>query len=105
MSSKKPSPKSQEKLDDKTLDKLYYLRFLFGSIAGILSGLIPPHLGTFSIILVILFFLLSNSYMRSVVLKNKADPPTTHGIGVYILGWIFFYGFTATIINATGIWG
>jgi|GEM_PF-1073989 len=110
MSSKKPSPnvqqqKQKEKLDDKTLDKLYYLRSLFGALAGILSGLIPPQLGPFSVILLILFFLLSNNFMRHFILKNKADPPSTHGLGVFVLSWIVCFGFIATIVHALGIWG
>lgn len=104
MSSKKPSPKEEVKLDDKTLDKLYYLRFLFGILAGTISGIIPPQLGPFSLVLLILLFLASNNFMRSVILKNKTDPPARHGIGIYILAWIFFYGFVATLFNVMGIW-
>jgi len=92
-------------LDEKTLNKLYYFRSLFGALAGILSGLIPPQLGPFSIVLLILFFLLSNNFMRHFILGNQTDPPATHGIGVFILSWIVSFGFIATIIYALGIWG
>jgi len=34
--------------------------------------------------------------MKRIILKNEVDPPLSHGIGVYILSWIVFFGISAT---------
>jgi hypothetical protein len=97
MSSKSSQKRDIKKIDEPTLNRLYYIRFLFGVLSGFISGIIPPLFAPLSILVLIFVLLFSNTIMRSLILKNQADPPLTHGIGIYILSWVVFFGISATL--------
>jgi len=97
-SPKKEIIKKEDKLDEKTLNKLYYIRLFFGMIAGSISGLIPSFFSPFSIIILILFLFISTSFGKIYILKDKKEPPLRHGIGIYILSWLTFYIIIGTIM-------
>jgi len=101
LSSKSAPITDFNKLDYKTLNKVYYTRAFFGAIAGCLSGLIPPLFSAVSLLILILILIVSNNFIKKFILNNRTEPPLRFGIGVYILGWLVFFVLIATFMKYT----